>query len=122
MRFSVEIADDSAERAVGLMNRESLPRSAGMLFAYADERQVAFWMKNTLIPLDMIFLDASGQVTRVHPMAKPLDLSMIDGGEGVKFVIEINGRLAKTLGIVEGSVMMHPILDAATAKWPCPAK
>ena len=69
-RFSVEIADDAAERAQGLMNRASLPRGAGMLFIYDHPQPVAFWMKNTLIPLDMIFIGANGKVGAVHAQAR----------------------------------------------------
>ena len=69
-----------------------------MLFVYEGPRRVAFWMKNTLIPLDMIFADATGRVTRVHANAVPLDETPIDGGEGVQFVLEINGGLADAAG------------------------
>ena len=68
-RFNVEIADTEAERAIGLMNREKLASSAGMLFVYDRPRRARFWMKNTLIPLDMIFADSTGRVTRVHSRA-----------------------------------------------------
>ena len=119
MRFSVEVADDEAERAVGLMNRPRLASSAGMLFAYERPRHAWFWMKNTLIPLDMIFADATGRVTRVHAGAKPLDETSIDGGDGVSFVLEINGGLAGRLGITEGSVMRTAVIDPATAVWAC---
>jgi uncharacterized membrane protein (UPF0127 family) len=121
MRFSVEIADDSAERAQGLMNRTSMPSSSGMLFIYPAPGPVSFWMKNTLIPLDLVFVDATGLVTQVHPMAQPLDESGIDGGLDVQFVIEINGGLAKALGLVPDSVLLHPAVEQSIAKWPCPA-
>jgi hypothetical protein len=118
-RFSVEVADSDAERALGLMHRDSLPRSAGMLFVYPEPGAASFWMKNTLIPLDMIFADATGTVTRVHAMAKPGDTTSIPGGDGVKLVLEINGGLAARLGIAPGSVMRHPSLDQDLAAWPC---
>jgi len=84
------VADDAAERAQGLMFREAMPLSSGMLFVYGRPQRVSFWMRNTLIPLDMIFADARGVVTRVHAEAVPLDETPIDGGEGVQFVLEIN--------------------------------
>ena len=121
MRFSVEIADDTAERSLGLMNREHMARSSGMLFLYPKPQRAGFWMKDTLIPLDMIFMDQTGRVTKVHNQAVPLDRSGIDGGKGVKFVLEINGGLAKTLGIVPGSALLHPAVDQGLALWPCPA-
>jgi uncharacterized protein len=118
-RFSVEVADTGAERAQGLMFRDSLPRSAGMLFVYPGPQRVSFWMKNTLIPLDMIFADAAGRVTRVHAMAVPGDLTPIDGGEGVVAVLEVNGGLARQLGIAPGAELRHPALDQGEAVWPC---
>jgi uncharacterized membrane protein (UPF0127 family) len=118
-RFNVEVADDPAERAQGLMNRPSMPASAGMLFLYDAPQRATFWMKNTLIPLDMIFLDETGTVTRVHANAVPLDETTIDGGPGVVAVLEINGGLAAAIGITEGSQLRHPGLDQAQAAWPC---
>jgi uncharacterized protein len=117
--FSVEVADDDAERARGLMFRKELAPASGMLFIYQSPRRPQFWMKNTLIPLDIIFADASGQVTRVHSNAIPGDLTPIDGGEGVVYVLEINGGLAKKLGIEPGAELRHPAILATTAAWPC---
>ena len=117
--FAVEVADDDAERARGLMFRESMDPGAGMLFVYESPRRARFWMKNTLIPLDMIFADATGAVTRVHSNAIPGDLTPIDGGEGVAYVLEINGGLAERLGIVPGAQLRHPAIPADSAAWPC---
>lgn len=118
-RFTVEVADDGAERAQGLMFRESMPSSAGMLFVYEEPQAVSFWMKNTLIPLDMIFADETGRVTRVHSNAIPGDTTPIQGGEGVRFVLEINGGLAARMGIAEGSELRHPAIAQGSAVWPC---
>lgn len=117
-RFKVEIADDEAERARGLMDRRHLPASAGMLFLYDPPQPVAFWMRNTLIPLDMVFLDAEGVVVRVHENARPLDETPIPGGEAVRAVLEINGGLARRLGVTPGAQMRHPAFGAIAA-WPC---
>jgi uncharacterized protein len=118
-RFTVEVADDAVEQAVGLMNRPEMARWSGMLFVYPEPKRVGFWMKNTLIPLDMIFADATGTVTRVHERAQPLDTTSIDGGEGVQFVLEINGGLARRLGVGPGAVLRHPAVDQAVAAWAC---
>ncbi|KFI32555.1 hypothetical protein CG51_01115 [Haematobacter missouriensis] len=117
-RFSVELADTPDSRAYGLMNRTSLPKSNGMLFIYEYPQHVSFWMRNTLIPLDMIFLDARGVITRIHENARPHDETAIDGGSGVLAVLEINGGLARRLGLVQGGVMRHPAFGADGA-WPC---
>jgi uncharacterized membrane protein (UPF0127 family) len=101
------------------MFRESMPMSAGMLFVYEEPRRASFWMKNTLIPLDMIFADARGVVTRVHANAVPGDLTPVDGGDGVQFTLEINGGLAARMGIVEGAELRHPAIAQDTAAWPC---
>jgi uncharacterized protein len=118
-RFTVEVADDDAERAQGLMNREKMAMGAGMLFVYPQPKKAGFWMKDTLIPLDMIFADETGTVTRVHENAVPMDTTSIDGGEGVQFVLEINGGLAGRMGIAPGTVIRHPAVDQAIAAWAC---
>lgn len=119
-RFAVELADDEGERAKGLMNRESLPQSAGMLFVYPEPRMVGFWMKNTLIPLDMIFVDRTGTVRRVHSNAVPGDLTPIMGGsDDILAVLEINGGLARKLGIAPGTQLRHPAFAPDRAAWGC---
>ena len=118
-KFDVEIADTNEERAQGLMFRENLPRGAGMLFVYEYPQTAAFWMKNTLIPLDIIFLDERGQVTLVHPNAVPGDLTPIPGGDQVFAVLEINGGLAARYGISAGTQMRHEIFSKTAAVWPC---
>ena len=118
-RFSVEVAADPASRARGLMFRDRLAPSAGMIFVYERPQRAVFWMKNTEIPLDMIFADATGRVTTVHANAVPHDETGIDGGDGVVAVLEINGGLAARLGIVPGSAIQHPLLDPSLAVLPC---
>jgi uncharacterized membrane protein (UPF0127 family) len=116
--FSVTVADDNAERSRGLMFVEEMPTMTGMLFVYETPRRASFWMRNTLIPLDMLFADPTGRITRIHENAVPLDETSIDGGEGVQFVLEINGGLAARLGIEEGDVMQHPAFGEVAAA-PC---
>jgi uncharacterized membrane protein (UPF0127 family) len=101
------------------MFREKMAASAGMIFVYDQPQHVQFWMKNTLIPLDMIFADAAGRVMRVHSNAVPHDETPIDGGPGVKFVIEINGGLAKRMGIAAGAELRHAAIAQTGAVWPC---
>ncbi|QDL93403.1 DUF192 domain-containing protein [Paroceanicella profunda] len=119
VRFSVELADDAAERAQGLMFRESMPKFSGMLFVYDQPAEAHFWMKNTLIPLDMLFLDATGTVRHIHPQAVPGDLTPIPSEGPALAVLEINGGLAARLGLKAGDVMRHPAFDPAVAAWPC---
>ncbi|MEM9844107.1 MAG: DUF192 domain-containing protein [Pseudomonadota bacterium] len=118
-RFTIELADEPEERAQGLMHRESMPRSAGMLFAYPEPRAIHFWMRNTLIPLDMIFLDKAGVVQKVHSNAQPLDETPIFGGNNIKYVLEVNGGLSERLGIAPGTQLRHPVIESDVAAWPC---
>lgn len=121
-RFTVEVADDPAERARGLMRRPELPRFGGMLFVYPAPEPVAFWMKDTLIPLDMLFFDAAGRLAFVHENAVPGDLTPISGGpDPVQFVLEIGGGGARALGLAPGAEMRHPAIDQGAAAWACAA-
>ena len=118
-RFSVEIADDPQEQAQGLMFREKLPLSAGMLFVYDTPRRASFWMRNTLIPLDMLFVNEEGTVQHIHRHAVSRDETPITGGDGIVAVLEINGGMAARLGITEGSALRHPALPGERLAWPC---
>ena len=111
-KFNIELADDDAERARGLMFVESMPTLSGMLFVYDQPRRATFWMRNTLIPLDMLFISPAGIVENIHENAIPGDETVIDGGEGVMAVLEINGGLAERLGIEVGSMIQHPSFGA----------
>lgn len=121
----VEIADTPQERARGLMFRDSLKPGSGMLFVYEQPQPVSFWMRNTLIPLDMIFMDAVGTVRHVHPMAKPRDDTSIPGamiGDPAPdrlMVLEVPGGDAARLGIQQGMVLAHPALPQSLAREPC---
>ena len=118
-RIDAQLASTPAQRQIGLMHRKDMPAHEGMLFSFEEPGVQCFWMKNTLIPLDMIFLDPAGRVSRVKSMAAPGDLTPVDGGTGVQFVLEINAGLAGKLGIAPGTVLRHPAIPAATAAWPC---
>lgn len=117
--YSVELADTPETRAQGLMFRESMPRQAGMLFVYERPQSVSFWMRNTLIPLDMIFADQRGVVQRVHRDAVPGDETPIPGGPGILVVLEVNAGQAEQFGIGPGTELRHPSLGDGAA-WPCP--
>ena len=117
--FGVEIADTDEERAQGLMHRPSMSRFSGMLFVFDAPQRAVFWMENTLIPLDMLFIDAAGVVQRVHSNAIPLDRTGIDGGFGIQYVLEINGGMAERLHLGEGAEIRHPAIAQDTAAWPC---
>jgi len=101
-RFHVEIADDEAERSRGLMGRESLAPDAGMLFLYPTPRVVAFWMHDTPLPLDMVFIDAEGRIARIAANARPYDETPIWSGGPVLAVLEIAGGRAAELGLAPG--------------------
>lgn len=118
-RFGADVADTQSERAQGLMHVAHMPASRGMLFVYEYPQQVAFWMKNTLIPLDMIFADENGRVVKVHSNAIPGDLTAIPGQGKVQYVFEINGGLAAQLGIKPGAQLRHPAIFSPI--WPCGA-
>lgn len=119
-RFDVELAITPDEQARGLMFRETLAPSAGMLFVYDDEEPVSFWMRNTLIPLDMIFVDGDGVVTRVHAEAVPGDETPIPSGGPVRAVLEVPGGTAERLGIAAGSELRSPVMPQDDAAWTCP--
>jgi uncharacterized membrane protein (UPF0127 family) len=107
--FTVELALNDVERARGLMFREKLGPYDGMLFDFYQEAPVSFWMKNTLIPLDMVFIAGDGTVRHIHPNAKPLSTDTIPSEYPVRAVLEINGGSARLLGIKPGDKVKHPI-------------
>ncbi|CUJ94452.1 hypothetical protein RUE5091_01419 [Ruegeria denitrificans] len=117
--FNVELAISPQDRARGLMFRESLPQRSGMLFVFDPPQPVAFWMKNTLIPLDIIFVDRTGTVVSVHENAIPGDESVIEGGDSVFAVLEINAGLAARYLITPGTQMQHEIFSQGPAIWAC---
>jgi uncharacterized membrane protein (UPF0127 family) len=119
VKFSIEIADDHEERAVGLMNRTSMATLSGMLFIYDKPGNLTFWMRNTLIPLDMIFIKPNGTIAHIHSSAQPLDETPVSGGQGNLAVLEINGGLSAKLGISPGDAVQHPAFSDTNPFWPC---
>lgn len=118
-RFTVDVADTFRTQQRGLMFVREMADTHGMLFVYDRPRALSFWMRNTLIPLDMLFVDPSGVVTHIHHNAKPLDETPIPGGVGLVAVLEINGGLAREIGITPGTQMRHPSFVKSLAAWPC---
>lgn len=106
--FTIEIADNDQSRAKGLMYRTALAPDAGMLFDFQTEKEVSFWMRNTLIPLDMIFAKADGTIVRIHANARPQDPTPIPSGEPIRFVFEIIGGRAAQIGLNVGDKLQHP--------------
>lgn len=107
-RMTVEIADSPAEHERGLMNRTSLPQDAGMLFVFSDNARRYFWMENTLIPLDMIFISGDLTIVDIHENATPLSKNIIASSGPCKYVLEVNGGVCAADGIDIGD---HVTLD-----------
>ena len=109
--FSVEIADTEASREKGLMFRKKLPEGQGMLFDFHREQDVSFWMQNTYIPLDMIFIRANGEILRIAENTEPLSTKLIPSGGPVLGVLEVIGGTASKFGIAPGDRVAHPIFN-----------
>jgi uncharacterized membrane protein (UPF0127 family) len=103
-RFTVEVAATAEQQERGLMFRNSLAPDRGMIFPYDPPQDVAFWMKNTLIPLDIIFIRADGTIARIT-RAEAMDLTPLPAGEPIAAVLEIRGGRAAELGIREGDAV-----------------
>lgn len=108
--FSVELAATPDQRELGLMFRQSLAPDAGMLFVYPSEQQVAFWMKNTVIPLDMLFIASDGRIRRIVERTIPLSTTPIPSVDEVRAVLEVNGGTAARLGIKPGDIVHNAAL------------
>jgi uncharacterized protein len=106
--FQVEIAKDDATRERGLMDRRYMAADRGMLFEFDRDAPAAFWMKNTYIPLDMIFIARSGLVTRIVANAEPLSERVIPSGGPCAAVLELNGGTAAAIGLKVGDKIRHP--------------
>jgi len=108
--FNIEIAKTPSEKILGLMYRRSLPADAGMLFLYDRPQQVTFWMRNTYIPLDMVFIGADGRVQRIESHTEPFSLAAISSDGEVEAVLELNAGTADAIGLKVGDKVDYPAL------------
>ena len=113
-KFTVELATTPGQMEQGLMFRKSLAPHAGMLFDYRTPSMAAMWMKNTLIPLDMLFVDQQGRIINIHERAVPGSLDPIAAAGPARAVIELNGGTAGHLGIKPGDRVIYPIFGNAS--------
>jgi hypothetical protein len=107
--FSVELANTDAERARGLMFRKELPEGRGMLFDFEQEQDVAMWMQNTYISLDMIFIRGDGRILRIAENTEPLSTRIVPSGGPVRAVLEVIAGTARKLGLAPGDRVAHPL-------------
>ena len=107
--FDMELAETPAEQERGLMFRQELASNAGMLFDFKQPTMATMWMRNTLIPLDMLFVDATGRIVNIHERAVPQSDAIIAAAAPVRAVIELNGGTAARLGIEPGDRVLFPI-------------
>jgi len=109
--FTVEVARTDEERAKGLMFRKELPEGRGMLFDFKPDQHVSMWMRNTYIPLDMLFINGDGTIRRIAENTVPLSEKTIPSGGPVRGVLEVIGGTAKKLGIKPGDKVAHPLFS-----------
>jgi uncharacterized protein len=112
--YLVEIADDSSERGIGLMNRKSMPDGQGMLFDFQTTRLVQMWMKNTFVPLDILFIGENGRVESIAENTVPQSLDIIGSRDEVLFALELAAGTAKRDGIKPGDQVRHRVVDAVS--------
>ena len=108
VKFNVEVARTPKEQEMGLMFRRKLPKDRGMLFIYPYQSIVRMWMKNTHIPLDMVFINSKGIVKKIVERTVPFSLSVISSGEAVRAVLELNGGISNRIGLKRGDQVIHP--------------
>ncbi len=113
--FTVEIAMNRAQRAQGLMWRRSLKPDRGMLFVYQSERIIQMWMKNTLIPLDILFIDREGSIVHIKERAVPRSLRVISSSQRARGVLELRGGMVSRLGLRPGDKVMTKALGNSFA-------
>jgi hypothetical protein len=105
--FTLEVADTDPKRQYGLMHRDSMPSSHGMIFVFPDEEPLGFWMKNTRLPLDIIYIDAGGKVVSIHRM-EPYTLRSTRSDGPAKYAIELNAGRAAKAGVKPGDSLQIP--------------
>lgn len=113
--FTVELLTTYRQRAMGMMFRKELARDAGMIFVFPEEAPRAFWMRNTLVPLDIIFADAEGRIVNIVA-AKPLDETPLPSDGPAQFVLEVNRGVAQALGFGPGDRLVSPEMFAAVGR------
>ncbi|QKD04081.1 DUF192 domain-containing protein [Mesorhizobium loti] len=118
--FSIEVADTENEREAGLMYREDMAANHGMLFVFEETRDVSFWMKNTPMPLDLIFVGQDGRI-RAIKKGEPQSEAIISPGEPVRFVLELKAGTAAKDGIADGDLLRHPAIGTASGPGMPPA-
>jgi uncharacterized membrane protein (UPF0127 family) len=106
--FQIWVADSTARREQGLMFVKKLPDNTGMLFVFDRPQRIQMWMKNTFIPLDMVFIDANGRINSITVNATPLSLRIIDSEHPALAVLELAGGSTEKLGIRVGGIVQHP--------------
>jgi uncharacterized membrane protein (UPF0127 family) len=110
--FSVEMATTEEEKTTGLMYRKELADGKGMLFDFSPEQQISMWMKNTYIPLDMIFIRADGRILRIAENTEPMSTKIISSGGLAKGVLEVIAGTAQKYGIRPGDRVAHPLFNS----------
>jgi uncharacterized membrane protein (UPF0127 family) len=110
--FNIEVVTTEQERARGLMFRRSLPKDGGMLFLYDRPQSAVMWMKNTLIPLDMVFIAPDGTVHRIESNAEPFSTALISSEGAILAVLELNGGEAQRIGLKRGDRVLYPGLGS----------
>jgi uncharacterized protein len=113
--YLIEIADDNNERGIGLMNRKSMPEGQGMLFDFQTTRLVQMWMKNTFVPLDILFIEESGRIESIAENTVPQSLDIVGSTDEVRFALELVAGTAKRDGIKPGDLVRHRVIDAVSA-------